>query len=1117
MRGRLLPVGEARATIRRGGELPDDAPIFRAGLDSDLKDYGFSVLRASLAYREGNGNSGVWRLGFYRDGEAFDALVRNGSPDSPERGFLRVMGAASFHLAGYSAMAYSILASVSENQNFAPAEQALASFILHPLTALRQAARDWLLDIDHTDESIVEALRDGTSDRDEVISIILSSTIFRALAYFDFALATGDAQLYETGLVLLHQALALARDANAVPLWWITRVAANLIDDLWTNSQHNTVPRDGPQGSENYLVYRETFLTSLYARQVAELELWPSQIGAARRAVDISDDLVVSLPTSAGKTRIAEIAALMTLSCGQRVLIVTPLRALSAQTERSFRRTFAPLGFSVSSLYGASGMIPGDEDALRSRNIVIATPEKLDFALRNDASLIDDVGLIVLDEGHLIGPQERELRYEMLVQRLLRRADAAGRRIVCLSALLPEGQELNDLNSWIRSDAEGAPVQSRWRPTRQRFGLLRWQGRSARLEFDLDQNGPFIPRFVEQRPAIRPRRKPFPTDTRELTLAAAWKFAEEGKRVLVFCTQRDHVDGYAATVNELIERGFLPELLDENADIERALSVAGEWLGLEHPAVICLRHGVAIHHGRLPNAFLREVERLLAVGVLKVTIASPTLAQGLNLNAAVLLIPSLYRSGQLLSGEEFANVAGRAGRAFVDIEGLVVHVMFDDKAWQIRIWRELVHSAKARSLQSGLIQIVTEIISRLARGGVLRRADAFEYLANNRAAWEVAHHDGEEPSSIIIEKLDTAILALVEALDADADDLPRLLDEALNGSLWARQIARQPEQVRETHRRILQSRSRLIWTSTTAIQRRGHFAMGVGLDAGLALDEVADDLMPILDRADLAAIEGTAEALADALTELADRLLRLRPFIPDAPLPPRWRRVLRDWISGVDVNEIGPDNMRIIEDAFAYRLVWALEAFRMRRVVAGGSADFIEGGAAASLETGLPNLRMSLLVRAGLPSRRAALSAIEDLDPAFTDNSGMVEWLRSNEVAALSNEGTWPTEDTAALWRQFRSDVLAGQTQKWMIDEWAWNVDQDSFRTEPELNRSYRVEITRNETVWICTPDFRRVVRLRRSIRNPRPSVLAARFNPEMRQVTVRRIGRGTARWSEPS
>jgi hypothetical protein len=103
----------------------------------------------------------------------------------------------------------------------------------------------------------------------------------------------------------------------------------------------------------------------------------------------------VALPTSAGKTRIAEIAALMTLSTKKRVLIVTPLRALSAPTERSFRRAFAPLGFTVSSLYGASGNSAGDEDALRSNNIVIATPEKLDFALRNDSSLIDDVGPIM--------------------------------------------------------------------------------------------------------------------------------------------------------------------------------------------------------------------------------------------------------------------------------------------------------------------------------------------------------------------------------------------------------------------------------------------------------------------------------------------------------------------------------------------------------------------------------------------------------------------------------------------------------------------------------------------------------------------------------------------------
>jgi hypothetical protein len=215
----------------------------------------------------------------------------------------------------------------------------------------------------------------------------------------------------------------------------------------------------------------------------------------------------IALPTSAGKTRIAELAALMTLSAGKRVLIVTPLRALSAQTERSFRRTFGPLGFSVSSLYGASGVSATDEDALRSKNIVIATPEKLDFALRNDPSIIADVGLIVLDEGHMIGPTEREIRYETLVQRLLRREDAASRRIVCLSAILPEGDQLDDLTAWIRNDAPGGPVTFRWRPMRQRFGHLIWRSATrnkpagAQLYFDSRTEVPFLARFIEEIPS----------------------------------------------------------------------------------------------------------------------------------------------------------------------------------------------------------------------------------------------------------------------------------------------------------------------------------------------------------------------------------------------------------------------------------------------------------------------------------------------------------------------------------------------------------------------------------------------------------------------------------------
>lgn len=106
VRGRLLDRGEARAIIRRNGQLPDGAPPLGETLDTDLAEYGFSLLRACLTLRERQANAGAWRPGFLKAGNAFEALVRNGSQETPQRGFWRVMGAASYHLAGYSAMAF---------------------------------------------------------------------------------------------------------------------------------------------------------------------------------------------------------------------------------------------------------------------------------------------------------------------------------------------------------------------------------------------------------------------------------------------------------------------------------------------------------------------------------------------------------------------------------------------------------------------------------------------------------------------------------------------------------------------------------------------------------------------------------------------------------------------------------------------------------------------------------------------------------------------------------------------------------------------------------------------------------------------------------------------------
>ncbi|WP_430258276.1 DEAD/DEAH box helicase [Neorhizobium sp. IRS_2294] len=1146
--GGLLYRGAAWSLMRQEGVLPPNAPPLGATIETDLAEHGFALLRGAMALRAQAGASELTSKAFERAANSFEALVRNGDPEARDRGFRRMIAAAAYHLAGFSAVAYSLFNETADDLNASPGETAIRHLILRDLEQLRGFVREWLDDDVHGDEQIAEALRGEEPDIDEVLSTILNTTICRALAYFDFALETGESEPLETARTLLTTAVSLADNAENVPLWWISNLCRHLVDDLWQHSLHQTLPTDPPEGTEErYPDLRRLFISSLYARKTSEVELWPSQREAARRSTDVTDDLVVALPTSAGKTRVAEIAALMTLSSGRRVLIVTPLRALSAQTERSFRKTFAPLDFSVSSLYGASGLSAGDEDALRTREIIIATPEKLDFALRSDSSVIDDVGLIVLDEGHMIGPSEREIRYETLVQRLLRRADAGERRIVCLSAILPSGDELEDLTAWIRLDEPGEPVRSDWRPTRQRFGALTWRSKEGSLRLDLDEDGPFLDKFVVEKAALGKEKKPYPRKNSHLALFAAWEFAGQGKRTLIFSTQANWVESYGKQVVDLCKRGYLNTLLEDETSIARALEVGKEWLGEDHPAVACLKAGVAIHHGRLPSPFLRELEALLSEGVLKVIVASPTLSQGLNLNAAVLLVPALYRASEKIKGEEFANVAGRAGRAFVDVEGLIVHVMFDKIDWRKKEWRTLVASAKARTLKSGLIQIVAEILDRLSREGVLDRDDAWEYLANAREAWRStkeeaavaerlaagAEYDGgadgeedeggggggdeeesvdEEPLSQIVERLDATVFGLIEALDADRADLPKLLDEALKGSLWARQIAREDEDVAPLHKKVFEARADLIWKTTTAPARRGHFAMGVGLEAGLSIDAMADELAALLDRADVASLSGDIDELVDALSGLGERLLFMRPFIPDKAkaLPANWKVILRSWVSGEDVAKIGPQNMRPVEEAFTYRLVWALEAVRTRRMSLGWSPDTVAGGAAGSVETGVPQFMMAMLIRAGLPSRRAAIAAIEDAKPIFVTPAEMRVWLESDEITAYTDTGQWPTPDTAALWARFRTEALSGGIQKWSTEHYKRLLD---IATAPPAGLYRVVTDDGDGRTWLATPDYQRVAAFKKSAVDPKPSLFSGRLPGNTTLVEALRIGRGKLRW----
>jgi hypothetical protein len=216
-RGLLRARGESRALIREDGVLPEGAPAFASTMDVDLAEVAFSALRAAFALREAGGETELWRNGFVRAGSAFEALVQNGAPDEVTRGFNRVMGAGAYHLGGYSALAFSLMSQGGESANLAPAEQAIVLLLLRDLDGLSRRARTWLLDSSNGDDEIARLLEIGETDPDDAIATVLTSTIFRAFAFFQFALQTGESLLVDEARSLLRTALSLLRRRTPCP------------------------------------------------------------------------------------------------------------------------------------------------------------------------------------------------------------------------------------------------------------------------------------------------------------------------------------------------------------------------------------------------------------------------------------------------------------------------------------------------------------------------------------------------------------------------------------------------------------------------------------------------------------------------------------------------------------------------------------------------------------------------------------------------------------------------------------------------------------------------------------------------------------------------------------
>lgn len=177
----------------------------------------------------------------------------------------------------------------------------------------------------------------------------------------------------------------------------------------------------------------------------------------------------------------------------------------------------------------------------------------------------------------------------------------------------------------------------------------------------------------------------------------------------------------------------------------------------------------------------------------------------------------------------------------------------------------------------------------------------------------------------------------------------------------------------------------------------------------------------------------------------------------------------------------------------------------------GWSPEIVAGGAAAAVEIGVPQYMVAMLIRAGFPSRRAAMAAVRDAQRIFfVTPAQMRAWLESDEITAYTDAGDWPTPETAGLWARFRTKPLGGSIQKWSIEHYKRRLDVAAY----PLPGLYRIVANEEDgQPWLATPDYQRIAVFREPAVDPKPSLFYGRLPGNTNLVEASRVGLGGLGW----
>lgn len=604
----------------------------------------------------------------------------------------------------------------------------------------------------------------------------LAARSARALARF---WRMGDVTAGQRATDDLRKAAAILMHTNVVDSWVLVDNLSHVVEDIVATSPWRMLRR-----TPTWNGLWKRYVRSLAIGRQPVVQVWPSQ----QKVLDAglldaaSRNLAVTMPTSAGKTRLAEWAVLHALArnigpsqARPLAVYVVPSRALAGEVERNLTQSLGAVGLRVSGLFGGSEHVQYELHLIETTDVLVVTSEKLDLLLRNDDSIGPRISLVVADEGHLLGERDRGLRLELVLTRVRRQAPQA--RVLMLSAVLPNG---DDVATWLDPKLDGRNlVDVDWSPSGLRVGIFTWQGQEVDGQQgvvryrDADADHDFFLPFVITRRLRRTRL--FPSDAKDVAAQLALHYGRLGP-VLIAAPRKAMTATAARSVLAACRRedvkwgadlvGNIPSQVVSRR--ERVAAAVASVAGADHELIEMVRAGIGYHHAGIHETIRLELEAAFREGALHVLCATSTLGQGVNLPAKTVIFSGTWRGqNDQLPVRDFWNIAGRAARPFLETEGHVI--LIAKNGTELRRLRD-------RYLDLTKLEPIRSTLVRLYLGLVQARLGRFPGSSTDVPETLDLGTDVEGETERWAETLDLQLLSLLAEEVVDTDDEAVLLD-----------------------------------------------------------------------------------------------------------------------------------------------------------------------------------------------------------------------------------------------------------------------------------------------------------------------------------------------------